>query len=181
VAVTALCLVTGLGFGWIFVQGGASEVISWMSATTDLGLLSNGLAESLGLGDHRDAALTTARAVGVLIGAFWVVRMLWASFRGRIHPVGGLGVAMFFLVIFFPVVHPWYVLWAVIPLAAWADRRSFRIAVVLYSVILSFFILPRGLNLPPGTVAVIYLMSVVFLVVVLAVGWSLYRRRRPAD
>jgi alpha-1,6-mannosyltransferase len=73
------------------------------------------------------------------------------------------------------------VLWAVIPLAAWADRRSFRIAVVLYSVILSFFILPRGLNLPPGTVAVIYLMSVVFLVVVLAVGWSLYRRRRPAD
>lgn len=181
VAVTALCLVTGLGFGWIFVQGGASEVISWMSATTDLGLLSNGLAESLGLGDHRDAALTTARAVGVLIGAFWVVRMLWAAFRGRIHPVGGLGVAMFFLVIFFPVVHPWYVLWAVIPLAAWADRRSFRIAVVAYSVILSFFILPRGLNLPPGTVAVIYLMSVVFLAVVLAVGWSLYRRGRPAD
>jgi alpha-1,6-mannosyltransferase len=181
VSVVALCLVTGLGFGWIFVQGGASEVISWMSATTDLGLLSTSLGESLGLGDHRDAALTTARAVGVLVGAFWVVRMLWASFRGRIHPVGGLGVAMFFLVIFFPVVHPWYVLWAVIPLAAWADRRAFRIAVVLYSVILSFFILPRGLNLPPGTVAVIYLMSVVFLAVVLVVGWSFYRRRRPAD
>lgn len=181
VVVVAVSLGTGIGLGWISVQGGATEVISWMSVSTDIGLLTANTGMWLGLGDHTDAALATARAVGLLIGGFWVVRMLWASFRGRIHPVGGLGVATFFLVVFFPVVHPWYVLWAVLPLAAWANRGTFRVAVVAYSAVLSFFILPRGLNLPPGTVALIYLMSALFSVVIILVGWLLYQRRRTAD
>lgn len=178
VVVSVLSVGTGLGFGWILVQGGATEVISWMSISTDIGLLTANTGMWMGLGDHTDAALATARAVGLLIGGFWVVRMLWASFRGRIHPVGGLGVATLFLVVFFPVVHPWYVLWAVMPLAAWANRSTFRVAVVAYSVILSFFILPRGLNLPPATVAVIYLMSALFAVAIILIGWLLYQRRK---
>lgn len=176
--VVAVSLGTGLGFGWILVQGGATEVISWMSVTTDIGLLTANSGSWLGLGDHTDAALSTARMIGLLIGGFWVVRMLWASFRGRVHPVGGLGVATFFLVVFFPVVHPWYVLWAVMPLAAWANRSTFRVAVVAYSVILSYFILPRGLNLPPSTVSVMYLMSALFSVVLIIIGWLLYQRRK---
>ncbi|MEJ6548425.1 polyprenol phosphomannose-dependent alpha 1,6 mannosyltransferase MptB [Corynebacterium sp. USCH3] len=176
--VVAVSLGTGLGFGWVMVQGGATEVISWMSVTTDVGLLTANGGMWLGLGDHTDVALSTARLVGLLIGGFWVVRMLWASFRGRVHPVGGLGVATFFLVVFFPVVHPWYVLWAVMPLAAWANRGTFRVAVVAYSAILSYFILPRGLNLPPGTVAVMYLMSALFSVVFIVIGWLLYQRRK---
>lgn len=149
-----------------------------MSVTTDIGLLTANSGSWLGLGDHTDAALSTARMIGLLIGGFWVVRMLWASFRGRVHPVGGLGVATFFLVVFFPVVHPWYVLWAVMPLAAWANRSTFRVAVVAYSVILSYFILPRGLNLPPSTVSVMYLMSALFSVVFIIIGWLLYQRRK---
>ncbi|WP_367620319.1 polyprenol phosphomannose-dependent alpha 1,6 mannosyltransferase MptB [Corynebacterium sp.] len=178
VVVVAVSLASGLGFGWITVQGGATEVISWMSVTTDIGLLTANSGMWLGLGDHTDAALSTARLIGLMIGGFWVVRMLWASFRGRVHPVGGLGVATFFLVVFFPVVHPWYVLWAVMPLAAWANRGTFRVAVVAYSAILSYFILPRGLNLPPATVAVMYLMSALFSVVFIVVGWLLYQRRQ---
>ncbi|WP_312975678.1 polyprenol phosphomannose-dependent alpha 1,6 mannosyltransferase MptB [Corynebacterium sp.] len=178
VVVVAVSLGTGLGFGWILVQGGATEVISWMSVTTDIGLLTANSGSWLGLGDHTDASLSTARMIGLLIGGFWVVRMLWASFRGRVHPVGGLGVATFFLVVFFPVVHPWYVLWAVMPLAAWANRSTFRVAVVAYSVILSYFILPRGLNLPPSTVSVMYLMSALFSVVFIIIGWLLYQRRK---
>ena len=175
--VSAVSLGTGLGFGWILVQGGATEIISWMSLTTDVGLLTAGTAQFLGLGDHTAAALSLARTLGLLVGAFWVVRMLWASFRGRIHPVGGLGVATFMLVVFFPVVHPWYVLWAVMPLAAWANQRLFRLAVVAYSVVLSFFILPRGLNLPPATVTMMYLMSAAIALTLIGVGWLLYRRR----
>lgn len=177
--VAAVSLGTGLGFGWILVQGGAAEIISWMSVSTDIGLLTARTGQFLGLGDHTDVALGTARALGLLIGGFWVVRMLWASFRGRIHPIGGLGVATFFLVLFFPVVHPWYVLWAIMPLAAWANQTAFRVAVVAYSVILSFFILPRGLNLPPETVTVIYIMSAVFSIALIVLGWLLYQRRTP--
>lgn len=169
-------LLSGIGLGWIHAQGGAASIVSWMSVTTDIGLLTATSGMLLGLGDHTEAALTLARGAGV-VGLFWVARMLWASFRGRIHPVGGLGVATFFLVAFFPVVHPWYLLWAILPLAAWANHRGFRLAVILYSVAFSFFILPRGLSLPPGTVLTIYVMSAVGVAVVLGAVWWVARRR----
>lgn len=163
----AFSLFTGVGFGWITSQGGAAEIISWMSITTSLGLSSGALGALLGLGDHTDSALIIFRTLGLLVGAFWVVRMLWASFRGRIHPVGGLGVATLILVLFFPVVHPWYLLWAILPLAAWANRCAFHLTAVIYSVVFSFFILPRGLSLPTSTVIYIYAMSLVFFLVAL--------------
>ena len=109
------------------------------------------------------------RGIGVALVAAWLLRMLLATFRGRIHPLGGYGLAMFALVILFPVVHPWYLLWAIVPLSAWANRVQFRIAVVLYSAIFSFVVLPRGLGLPPGTVAQIYLLALVFFVAVMLV------------
>lgn len=177
----AFSLGSGLGLGWLQVQGGAAEVVSWMSVTTDIGLLSSSVGESLGLGDHTETALATARTAGLLVGVFWVVRMLWGSFQGRIHPVGGLGVATFFLVVFFPVVHPWYLLWAVMPLAAWANQPAFRVGVAAMSSVLSFFILPRGLNLPPSTVSLIYVMFVFFFLFLLALGGVVYRRFRTAD
>ncbi|AGP30793.1 alpha 1,6 mannopyranosyltransferase [Corynebacterium terpenotabidum Y-11] len=179
--VLAVSYGTGLGIGWITVQGGAADVVSWMSLTSDVGLLSSTLGEYLGLGDHSEVALALARIVGLTVGAFWVVRMLWATFRGTIHPVGGLGVATFFLVLFFPVVHPWYLLWAVMPLAAWANQAAFRMTVAVMSALLSFFILPRGLNLPPATVSLIYLMFVIFFLVLLLIGGLVYRRVRAAD
>lgn len=172
---------TGLGLRWISVQGGAADVVSWMSVISDVGVLSGTVGERLGLGDHSDVALGLARTVGLCIGAFWVVRMLWAAYRGRIHPVGGLGVATFFLVVFFPVVHPWYLVWAVMPLAAWADRAGFRVAVAVISTVLSFFVLPRGLNLPASTVTLIYVMFIIFFVVLLIIGTVFYRRVRAAD
>ncbi len=178
VTFAALSFGTGVGFGWVFVQGGATEVTSWMSITTVFGLISSALGMLLGLGDHQAAALALFRLLGVLVGAFWLLRMLLAAFRGRIHPVGGYGVAMFFLVVFFPVVHPWYLLWAIVPLAAWANRWSFRIAVIVYSIAFSFFILPRGLTLPPGTVALIYSMAGAIFAVLVVGAW-LWARRRP--
>jgi alpha-1,6-mannosyltransferase len=179
--VLVFSLGTGLGLGWISVQGGAADVVSWMSVTSDVGILSGSVGGRLGLGDHTDIALGAARVVGLCIGAFWVVRMLWAAFRGRIHPVGGLGVATFILVVFFPVVHPWYLLWAVMPLAAWADRPGFRVAVAAISTVLSFFVLPRGLNLPASTVSLIYVMFIIFFLVLLIIGTVFYRRIRAAD
>lgn len=187
----AFSLGTGVGFGWITSQGGAAEIISWMSLSTLAGLASSFLGSLLGLGDQQSAALLVFRFLGVLIGAFWVVRMLWASFRGRIHPVGGLGVATLFLVIFFPVVHPWYLLWAILPLAAWANRPIFHFATIAYSVGFSFFILPRGLGLPPATVGFIYVMSVLIFLVLLFISWRVLKKHpvyaralafpRPAD
>lgn len=177
VTVAAFSLASGLGFGWISSQGGAATVRSWMSLPTLLGMLSGLMGRFLGLGDVSDAALPLTRGLGVALAAAWLLRMLWATFRGRIHPLGGYGLSMFALVLLFPVVHPWYLLWAMVPLSGWADRAQFRLAVVIYSTVFSLTVLPRGLGLPPGTVLQIYLGSAVAFIasmaVIFAVSWRL--------
>jgi alpha-1,6-mannosyltransferase len=39
----------------------------------------------------------------------------------------------------FPVVQPWYLLWAIIPLAAWATRPGFRLAVIIVTIVVGVF------------------------------------------
>nr|WP_120492504.1 polyprenol phosphomannose-dependent alpha 1,6 mannosyltransferase MptB [Corynebacterium lactis] len=165
----AVSVGTGLGFGWITAQGGAATVRSWMSLTTLLGIISGFFGRLLGLGDITEAAMAFTRGIGIVLVGAWMLRMLLATFRGRIHPLGGYGLSMFVLVILFPVVHPWYLLWAIVPLSAWANRVQFRTAVVVYSAVFSFVILPRGLGLPPSTVLQIYLLALLFFVAVMFV------------
>jgi alpha-1,6-mannosyltransferase len=68
-----------------------------------------------------------------------VAWLLLAVFRGRLHPIGGLGVALGICVLLFPVVQPWYLLWAIIPLAAWATRPGFRAAVIVITLVVGIF------------------------------------------
>ncbi|WP_206214021.1 polyprenol phosphomannose-dependent alpha 1,6 mannosyltransferase MptB [Corynebacterium qintianiae] len=168
--------VTGIGYGWVTGQGGAASIRSWLSITTDIAVIAGHLGMLLGLGDHIDAMLVVTRGAGVLVAGVFLVRMLWATFRGAIHPVGALGVATLVLVILFPVVHPWYPLWAILPLAAWANRLFFRAAVVAYSAIFSFLVLPRGLALDPGAVFTIYATAAASFAVLCAAAWWWYRR-----
>ncbi|AZA09225.1 polyprenol phosphomannose-dependent alpha 1,6 mannosyltransferase MptB [Corynebacterium pseudopelargi] len=160
-SIALISVITGIPLGWISGQGGAVSIRSWMSITTAIGVISGGLGMLLELGDHTEAILTVTRAAGLVVAAAFILRMLLATYRGTIAAIGGLGVATFVLVIFFPVVHPWYMLWAIIPLSAWANRVIFRWAVTAYSALVSFFVLPRGLSLPPGTVLSIYLSAAV--------------------
>mgnify|MGYP006921988765 CR=1 FL=1 len=181
--IAAVTLITGIGLGWITGQGGAAAVTSWMSLSTAVGLLSSLLGMLLGLGDHSDATVATTQLLGLAVGGAFMVRMLWATFRGRIHPLGGLGVAMFVLVVFFPVVHPWYLLWAILPLAAWANRTFFHVAVACYTALFSFLVLPRGLALPPLTVIAVYLTAAAAAALLLAALWLSFKRwvPRPVD
>lgn len=179
--IAVVTLISGIGLGWVSGQGGAASIRSWMSVTTDSGVIAGWLGMLLGLGDHTEAILTITRAAGILVAVVFIVRMLFATFRGTIHPVGGLGVSTFILVILFPVVHPWYMLWAILPLAAWANRLFFRVCVVVYSAAFSFFVLPRGLALPADTVLVIYVGAAVSFVIIVSLGWWLLRHRGLLD
>ena len=115
---------SGLGFGWIFTLGTANVVRSWMSPPTLLALGTGQVGILLGLGDHTTAVLALTRAIGVILIAVVVTWLLLAVLRGRLHPVGGLGVALGATVLLFPVVQPWYLLWAIIPLAAGPPGRD---------------------------------------------------------
>ncbi|MGV0750735.1 polyprenol phosphomannose-dependent alpha 1,6 mannosyltransferase MptB [Mycolicibacter minnesotensis] len=130
---------SGLGFGWVFTLGTANVVRSWMSPPTLIALGTGQVGILLGLGDHTTAVLSLTRAIGVLIIAVLVVWLLLVVFNGRLHPVGGLGVALGITVLLFPVVQPWYLLWAIIPLAAWATRPNFRIAVIAVTLVVGIF------------------------------------------
>lgn len=131
--------ISGLGFGWLFTLGTANVVRSWMSPPTLLALATGQVGILLGLGDHTTAVLSLTRAMGVLIITITVSWLLLAVLRGRLNPVGGLGVALGATVLLFPVVQPWYLLWAIIPLAAWATRPGFRIAAIAVTLIVGIF------------------------------------------
>ncbi|MGV0718387.1 polyprenol phosphomannose-dependent alpha 1,6 mannosyltransferase MptB [Mycolicibacterium sp. XJ662] len=140
VAVMALIgWASGLGFGWLFTLGTANVVRSWMSLPTLLALGTGQVGILLGLGDHTTAILGLTRGIGVLLIAILVTWLLLAVLRGKLHPVGGLGVALGMTVLLFPVVQPWYVLWAVIPLAAWATRPAFRGTTIVVTLVVGIF------------------------------------------
>ncbi len=130
---------SGLGFGWMYTLGTANVVRSWMSPPTLLALGTGQVGILLGLGDHTTAVLSLTRGIGVLIIAVMVGWLLLAVLRGRLHPVGGLGVALGVTVLLFPVVQPWYLLWAIIPLAAWATRPGFRVAAIGVTIVVGVF------------------------------------------
>lgn len=142
VAVAVMTLIgwaSGLGFGWLFTLGTANVVRSWMSPPTLLALGTGQVGILLGLGDHTTAVLALTRAIGVSLIAVIVTWLLFAVLRGRLHPVGGLGVALGATVLLFPVVQPWYLLWAIIPLAAWATRPGFRATAITATLVVGIF------------------------------------------
>lgn len=149
VVTAAVSLASGLGIGWIHTLGTANEVRSWMSIPTLLGMATGLGGVLLGLGDHTTAVLGLTRPIASVAAALITVRMLFAVLHGRIHAVGALGLAVGAIVLLFPVVQPWYLLWAVIPLAAWATTRAFRIPAIIFSSIVSMIVMPKGGEVQP--------------------------------
>ncbi|MFE3193949.1 polyprenol phosphomannose-dependent alpha 1,6 mannosyltransferase MptB [Nocardia sp. NPDC059240] len=135
---------SGLGFGWMNTLGAATSVRSYLSLPTAIGIITGFGGVLLGLGDHTTALLDITRPIAELVAAFITVRMLIATWTGRLNPIGALGVSLGAIVLFFPVVQPWYLLWAIVPLAAWANRPAFRVPAVVLSVVVSMIVMPRG-------------------------------------
>lgn len=155
VLVTAvICLGTGLGFGWTSTLSTGGIVRSWMSMPTLVSVVAGRIGLWLGLGEQTQAILDVTRPIGQLIAAIFVIRWLLATLAGRIHPLGGLGIAMATFVIFFPFVQAWYLLWAIIPLAAWATTRWFRMGTVVISAIIAVVVMPTSADTSPMVVAI---------------------------
>lgn len=142
VALAVMALIgwaSGLGFGWLFTLGTANVVRSWMSPPTLVALGTGQVGILLGLGDHTTAVLGLTRGIGVFVIGVLVTWLLLSVLRGRLHPLGGLGVAMGATVLLFPVVQPWYLLWAIIPLACWATRPGFRGTTIVVTFVVGVF------------------------------------------
>ncbi|WP_421096714.1 polyprenol phosphomannose-dependent alpha 1,6 mannosyltransferase MptB [Rhodococcus sp. As11] len=188
VVIVAVSWGSGLGFGWTKTLGTATEVRSWMSIPTLLGMGTGLGGVLLGLGDHTTAVLSITRPIAALVAAFITVRMLLAVLTGRIHPVGALGVSLGAIVLLFPVVQPWYLLWAVIPLAAWATRPVFRIPTIAFSSVVGMILMPNGSEYQPfiivqASIATIVVVGLIIVATRSRLPWRLQERTppRPAE
>ncbi|MEC3974226.1 polyprenol phosphomannose-dependent alpha 1,6 mannosyltransferase MptB, partial [Amycolatopsis sp. H20-H5] len=113
----AISLGSGLGFGWVRALAGVSgQVHSWLAPTTELGFLVGGLGKLAGL-DLTDSAITVFSAIGAVLGLLVGLRLLWLTYREKLHPLLAAGLAFAAMLVLGPVVQPWYLLWTVALLA----------------------------------------------------------------
>ena len=162
---------TGVGVGWAKTLDIPTLIMSWMSVTTDLGLIGGQVGVLGGLGNHTDAVLAVTRAIGLVGAACVCVWLLLATFRGRIDAITGMSAGLAAVVLLGPVVHPWYLLWAVIPLAATRGLPRYRRAVLATSAVLAVVVPPTGADfnfrafqLPLALLAAVILLVLVLLV-----------------
>jgi alpha-1,6-mannosyltransferase len=113
----AVSFLTGLGFGWVRTLGTSGQVESWMAPTNWFGFLTGGAGAVFGA-QITPAMIGVGRALGCVLTVCGIAFVLLAQLRGRIGAVASLGAVLGLVVVLGPVVQPWYLLWAVLPLAA---------------------------------------------------------------
>jgi alpha-1,6-mannosyltransferase len=140
----AACFGSGLGFGWVGNLGTPGIVRSWLSPIAELANIGGVLGIALGLGNHTNALVPIVGTLGYAVAAAITAKFLWDSFKWRYRPIIGLGVSLGAVMVLQVALQPWYLLWAVIPLAAAAGTSRFRVAATAVSVVLAFVDFPNG-------------------------------------
>jgi hypothetical protein len=146
-AVTALLVsaAIGTGFGWVRALDTPTRARTWMSISTDLGFVFGTLGHWLA-GFSVDEVRHIFWMFGLVLAA--VVMMFLLRHSARIGPVLALGVSLTVLVLAGPVVHPWYLLWGIVPLAAAATGDGIRRLAAVGSAGMVLLVIPGGVR--PG-------------------------------
>lgn len=176
VTMTAACLGTGLGFGWVGALDTPSLVRSWMSPISELGNLGGVLGIVLGLGNHTTAVLEIFTLLGYATAAVITLKMMWDSLGGRRSVMTGLGVSLAAFLILHPAMQPWYLLFPAIPLAAsLAGTKRFRNLATMGCTIASV-LLPTTGGTFAGRTYVMVFAYIAAIVVLLALLFWLNRK-----
>ncbi|MFI5838894.1 polyprenol phosphomannose-dependent alpha 1,6 mannosyltransferase MptB [Catenuloplanes sp. NPDC051500] len=167
----------GTGYGWVGALDTPAVVHNWMSVSTDAGVTTEFLMDAIGTGLAHHA-VPFWRGVGVA-AAVGCGLLVWVRAR-VLGPVYALGLGLLALVLLGPIVHPWYVLWGVVLVAAGAPGEAdspVRGWVAMGCAALSVLVLPTGSPVSPAQVLQAVLGGVLTLAVTAAVTlWWLPRR-----
>ncbi|MFS8097165.1 polyprenol phosphomannose-dependent alpha 1,6 mannosyltransferase MptB [Lentzea alba] len=135
-------LVGGAGFGWVQALGTPSKIASWMAPTNWPGFLAGAVfGPEIG-----QAMISSARIAGLVLILCGVVVVLDRQLRGRVSEVTALGLMMSVIVVLGPVVQPWYLLWAVLPLAACLPVGPWRTRVAALVGVFALLVPPLAGN-----------------------------------
>ncbi|MFD9207490.1 polyprenol phosphomannose-dependent alpha 1,6 mannosyltransferase MptB [Streptomyces sioyaensis] len=140
-ALVAGVAVCGQGWGWLWTLRTPAAVHTLLSLSTDAGHLLGWLAEALGWGTA-GGAMTAARLAGLLAGLAAAGHWVWRAPHAGAERAAGAGLLA--LVVAAPAAQPWYVLWAVVPLAAADWRRLARPGAKAAVVALTLVVMPSG-------------------------------------
>ena len=161
-------LVTGLGWGWIHNLGTPGLVRSPAVPTTAMAAWSDRLTSLLGLSLGFSGWLTVYRALGFLLAGLVGLYFLFNTERFGIEKA--LGYSLLALVLFGPVIQPWYIAWGLVLVATNPTPRAMNgvVAVSVFGMLLG---LPDGPSVVSWTV---YVMMVLGLVVYAGdrLGWK---------
>jgi alpha-1,6-mannosyltransferase len=165
ITVVTTTALAGTGYGWIGALNTPTIAHTWTSLTTDLGYLTGLLVTRLGIASPAQAT-TFWHLIGYAVAAVLTVVMLR---RYRTNPALGVGMSLAAVIFFGPVFHPWYMLWATVPLAAAATSPRARKLVIIAVLAMSSLVLPGGINPGLGAIA----GGVVGVLLVVIVSWAL--------
>jgi hypothetical protein len=169
---SALSVVTGLGWSWVLNLSTPGTVRSWVAPATGAGIFLTDLAHLVGIGVPLHTTLSLTRGLGVLVACAFAVWMLLRS--DRIGALRAMGLSLLVIVALGPVVQPWYLSWGLVVLAPVATGKV-RTLIVGSSIAAAFIGLPAGRQLLSGlfradplTVAVALLACLAILTVPLS-------------
>lgn len=169
-ALALLTFALGLGHGWVDALKTPALVRNGLSLSTDIGMGIGYLGERFGFASEIEATewvRTIAAFVGAAIAILALLR--WPANPGR-----ALGIALTAIVLCGPAVHPWYLLWGLIPLAAGAaEDRRVRWHAIWITVGMSLFLMPYGGGPTPTALGA--------AVVGVGAGWYYLRLRPPGE
>lgn len=153
----AIAASSGLGLGWLHTLSSSTDVHSWLAPTNLLGFLVGAFGDA----NLTSTAISVCMDIGAVVGAAAVSWLSWKASRVGRDPLTALGQIFTAMLVFGPVVQPWYLLWAILPYSAAARTQRARRIIVAASVALAVVIPPMA-----GGVSVLiegYLAAVVLL------------------
>jgi alpha-1,6-mannosyltransferase len=145
VALLGVSLASGRGLGWITGLSGSGISVQWTSPPTAVGIV---------IGFFGVNAVPVTRVIGIVLLAGVLVRLWW---RARFSdPLGYAALGLAATVVLAPVFHPWYAVWALVPLAVTVRRETRWL--VLPCAVAAALCMPDGYNLAlatkvPGAIA----------------------------
>jgi hypothetical protein len=144
--VLAVTFLMGAWYGWVAALTDTAKVRNGLSISTDAGVVLEAVTQVIGA-KHVIDFVSVCRTLGMAVG----VLLVWITLkRTRGRPLLALGLILSVVVLLGPVVHPWYLLWGIVPLAASSRDHRVISAVTVLSIGVAFYPMPWGEGFSPA-------------------------------